>query len=534
MTTNDVEKIGLSAEDYIRLIKIFTLTLESHKEIMNSLNVFPVPDADTGTNMYISIKGILDSLGDNFSYDDFEHLSKNVADFALLSAQGNSGLLIAQLFRGIHKGVSKSNTLGLNELASSLQQTYEYAYDSIINPQEGTMLTVMRECAKIANEYARAKNSNFEDTFKAISFRAKSAVEETKDQMDLLKEADVIDSGAYGFSIMLEAAKNCIESDDQGNINLRLDGTNSFIPEIPTDLSLDENFFLTSFHEENWGYCTVFAITGDDLNIENIKKNLSDKGRSLVVSGSDRVCKIHIHTEEPDMILNLSKKFGEISNENITNMDEQFKEMKEKISSKVSSEISLLVTTEGLGINNFLENNTFGSINIVSNSEFEKMDYKKFVLMLDNMSSNKIILISNSESSYIKFKDFSHKFRLPITTNTRLHLLKSINDSQLVSAVFSFSPEQDLENNLISMKSAIDNNNCIEIDSMHFSDRNSLHKELKNSNLNADFVSIFYSESSTEEQISMLKDILEKEFNINDTEFISHSSKIYDYLLSIE
>ncbi len=203
MTENTVVKRGLDAEDYIQLIKVFTLSLEEHREVMNSLNVFPVPDADTGTNMYISVKGIVDNLDKADPYQDLNLLSKDVADFALLSAQGNSGLLIAQLFRGIHKGVSSSNILGLSELAGSLQQSYEYAFNSIHEPQEGTMITVMRECAKIASKYSNTNSTNFKKVLEAISSRAKTAVEETKSQMDLLRQADVIDSGAYGFSVML-------------------------------------------------------------------------------------------------------------------------------------------------------------------------------------------------------------------------------------------------------------------------------------------------------------------------------------------
>ena len=276
MTSREVIKRGLNAEDYIQLINVFTLSLEEHREVMNSLNVFPVPDADTGTNMYISVKGIMDNLENKDQYDDLNLLCKDVANFALLSAQGNSGLLIAQLFRGFHKGVSSSDIIGLPELALSLQQSYEYAFNSVHEPQEGTIITVMRECAKIANKYLNSNNLDFKLALEAISQRAKSAVEETKSQMDLLAQADVIDSGAYGFSVMLEAASNCIESDERGNVNLRVDGTNSFIPEIPTNYSLDQNFFQASSHDEDWGYCVVFALSGNNLDSEEITNSFEN------------------------------------------------------------------------------------------------------------------------------------------------------------------------------------------------------------------------------------------------------------------
>ena len=182
--------------------------------------------------------------------------------------------------------------------------------------------------------------------------------------MELLKQANVIDSGAYGFSVMLEAAFNCLGIDNKGNVNLKLDGSYSFIPNIPQERSFNKEFFQDSSHDD-WGYCVVFAISGQGIDIEKIKDQLSDKGRSLVVSGSDSVCKVHIHSESPDGILEFSKKFGEISNENISNMDEQFDEMKSNVSQKFKNNVSILAITSGEGITNFLKKNTFGSINFL-------------------------------------------------------------------------------------------------------------------------------------------------------------------------
>ena len=177
------------------------------------------------------------------------------------------------------------------------------------------------------------KDIETQPVFEEVAKIAKHSADETINQMDLLKQANVIDSGAYGLSVMLEAANNCLELDDNGNVKLKLDGTYSFIPTIPEEQNFNKEFFQDSSHDD-WGYCVVYAISGNKLDSENIKSELSDKGRSLVVSGSDSVCKVHIHAEKPDEILEFSKKFGEISNENISNMDEQFDEMKNNVSQK--------------------------------------------------------------------------------------------------------------------------------------------------------------------------------------------------------
>ena len=199
------------------------------------------------------------------------------------------------------------------------------------------MITIMRECATKAKSL-EDKNMSFVEVFEEISKSAKNAADETINQMELLKQANVIDSGAYGFSVMLEAAYNCLGIDNKGNVNLKLDGTYSFIPNIPEERSFNKEFFQDSSHDD-WGYCVVFAISGKDIDIEKIKGQLSSKGRSLVVSGSDSVCKVHIHSQNPDEILEFSKKFGEISNENISNMDEQFDEMKSNVSQKFKNRL---------------------------------------------------------------------------------------------------------------------------------------------------------------------------------------------------
>ncbi|MBM01950.1 MAG: hypothetical protein CL762_04460 [Chloroflexi bacterium] len=524
MTENTVIKKGLNAEDYVQLIKVFTLSLEGHREVMNSLNVFPVPDADTGTNMYISVKGIMDSLDNADPHHDLNVLSKDIANYALLSAQGNSGLLIAQLFRGIHKGVSSSNILGLSELAESLEQSYEYAFSSIHEPQEGTMITVMRECAKIARKYLDTKNSDFKKALEAISSRAKSAVEETKGQMELLKQADVIDSGAYGFSVMLEAAHNCVESDQNGNINLRVDGTNSFIPQIPNYYSPKEDFFLSSSHDEDWGYCVVFALSGNNLDSEEIKKQLTDKGRSLVVSGTEDVVKIHIHSENPDQVVDFSRKFGDVSNENITNMDEQFDEMKNKVTQKFENEVSIVAVTSGEGIVSFLKKNTFGTIEFISNDELKNMDNNKFNKFISTISSKKIILFGNSLQA---FKDL---YELSSDDNKKLNVIKSTNDSELVSCVFAFSPEIDIKENLININSSLEENITFEIkeDNLESSMITSLVKDLDNR-----FIIIYHHEDKLE-SAKKIEKVLQDNYKIDGVEFISHTSSEYDFLISVE
>ena len=244
----------------------------------------------------------------------------------------------------------------------------------------------MRECSNIARKESRKVDANLKTMLKAISHRAKIAVEETKDQMELLKKADVIDSGAYGFAVMLEALSNCIDV-DSGYSQFKVDGTNSFVPELPKYKALEKQFFQDIAHDEDWGFCTVFALSGEKLEIDVIKKGLSSKGKSLVVSGNESVCKVHIHTENPNEIIQLAKNFGDVFNEDITNMDDQYNQMKDQISSQYTDEFSLVIITEGLEIENYLEKNTFGSLKILRPSDLLKMSKDDLLSILNSVAS---------------------------------------------------------------------------------------------------------------------------------------------------
>ena len=516
-----LEKRGLDSSEYIELIKIFTLALEKHKDYMNSLNVFPVPDADTGTNMYVSIKGIQDNLKEKSKSCNFDELAKNIADYALLSAQGNSGLLVAQLFRGINSVMQNSDVFGLKELAESLNKTYEFAYTSVHEPQEGTMITIMRECAAKAKELAN-KDLSFVEVFEEVVKIAKYSTEETINQMELLKQANVIDSGAYGFSVMLEAANNCLALDSNGNVKLKLDGTYAFIPKIPEEQNFNKEFFQDSSHDD-WGYCVVYAISGKELNSENIKSELSDKGRSLVVSGSDSVCKVHIHAEKPNEILEFSKKFGEISNENISNMDEQFDEMKNSVSQKFKDDISIIAITSGDGITEFLQKNTFGTIRFLTNKDFYKMNDNDFKEFISSSKEGNILLMGNSEQCINKISNFAE-------VNKRITTIKSSNDSELISSIFAFSPETDLKENKINISSALEENISIFLTE---SDVDNLDFNNKLKDLDQRFITVLGHEDKPEFS-KKIDDYLNKKFDLEGLELITHSSPEYDFIVSVE
>jgi len=294
---------------------------------------------------------------------------------------------------------------------------------------------------------------------------------------------------------------------------------------------LDKSFFEEGSHDGDWGYCTVFALTGDSLNVEVIKEELSNLGRSVVVSGSDTVCKIHVHVEDPEEVLRTASKFGDISNKNITNMDEQYKEMREQILSQHSDEISLIVITEGKGIEGFLKDNTYGSLKIVKTSDFLKMPLEDFADKVSDISSKSKIIVSNNEEDYQKILNFYGQ------SNKDVIIIGTKNDAELVSAILSFSPEQDVEGNIFGMKDAVSSTTSIVIHPSQLQDKNALINFLVEESgleMSNTFISLFLSESLDVDQIAHLNELLLEDLGVAEVETITCDSKKWDILISVE
>ena len=319
------------------------------------------------------------------------------------------------------------------------------------------------------------------------------------------------------ISFNIETA-SALENDSNNLIRkISKDYTNKYCNSIAFGLSKESamNFSI----EENK------KVFKKRKGIDNVnEKELTDKGRSLVVSGTENVVKIHIHSENPDEVVEFSKKFGDISNENITNMDEQFDEMKNKVTQKFENEVSIVAVTSGEGIVSFLKKNTFGNIEFISNNELENMNNDEFNKFISTISSKKIILFGNSLQA---FEDLSKHSK---GNSKKLHVIKSINDSELVSCVFAFSPEIDISENLININSSLEENITFELkkDNLDSSIITNLVKDLDNR-----FIIIYHHQDDLEDA-KKIEEVLLNNFKIDGVEFISHISNKYDFLISVE
>jgi hypothetical protein len=299
-------------QDLKKALQAGAAWLEEHREAINALNVFPVPDGDTGSNMsktmQAAIKGIEHSAETSAGV-----ISARLAHGALLGARGNSGVILSQILRGLALGLDKKVSFTAADLAVAMQEAQRMAYRAVIKPVEGTILTVVRETAEAAKASA-ARGDDLVGLLQAMVNMARQSVAHTPELLPTLKQAGVVDSGGQGFCIILEGVWRYIRGEARQGMPMMPDGRQSALEEKKGVVSIEEEF----------GYEVVFLLRGEDLQVEMIRQQISEMGGvSTVVAGDEQMLKVHTHTAWPGKILDYGVSLGSLLDINIENLQEQ-------------------------------------------------------------------------------------------------------------------------------------------------------------------------------------------------------------------
>lgn len=298
---------GVRYLDGIRLYRSLTAGIQrviSRQDYLNKINVFPVPDSDTGTNMAFTLSMIEDSISDNI-HSHIHEMSASIADTALDNARGNSGAILAQFLVGFSEGLQDLKKISTKEFARAAQEAKIYAYEALLKPQEGTILTVISEWADSLHHLSDHVH-DFTKLMDEALKRAKIALEETPKQLAALAKAGVVDAGAQGFVDLLEGIQEFIE---KGVLT-----RNDIIAATDPTTSVQVEF------NQKYRYCTECIIKNDSIDRIGLKEAIMDYGDSVVIAGTKSKAKIHIHTDYPKKIMELCGKFGTVSDEKADDM----------------------------------------------------------------------------------------------------------------------------------------------------------------------------------------------------------------------
>ncbi len=311
--------------------------LEKNKDIVDDLNVFPVPDGDTGTNMSLTMQSAMKEVKAVKS-DDVEEIVEAAANGSLMGARGNSGAILSQLLRGFAKGIKGKETLNTVDLANGLKLGADTAYKAVMKPVEGTILTVARESAEYAVKIAK-KETDIEEFLEKVIYQGENTLRRTPDMLPVLKEAGVVDAGGKGLIYIylgiLGALKGEIPSSEDFNIMQK---------------SVEHVHEMNVSGDIEFAYCTEFIINTEGADPETFRDKIQHQGDSMLVVGNENLIKVHLHTNHPGEVMEEAMALGELSDIKIDNMRVQFKDKHPAKAPEKEKDYGFITVSIGEGI----------------------------------------------------------------------------------------------------------------------------------------------------------------------------------------
>ncbi|MBI2165134.1 MAG: DAK2 domain-containing protein [Chloroflexi bacterium] len=411
--------------------------LERNAEAVNALNVFPVPDGDTGTNMFLTLKAVTKGLF-QVPGDSIGDMARVAAQGALMGARGNSGVILSQFFRGFSAGLEGKRRAEARDLVLALQQAASAAYKAVSQPVEGTMLTVMREAADGARAGVGEGGQSLVAVLSAAAERAHEAVVRTPALLPVLAEAGVVDAGGQGFALMLDAFLAWLEGRDPEAILLQAS--------TPAYGSVREAFLIAT-EEEVYGYCTSFLAKGQDLDPDRVREQLSLLGKSVVVVGDSTMVKVHVHAPDPGPVIGYGVSLGVLSQVQVDNIDEQHQEFRQARRQAVRmAPVGVVSVAWGRGVAALMAD--LGAI-VVNCGRTMNPSTQEMLDALARAPAEKVILLPNNPNVIPAARQAVSLCAKPC------RVLPARSISQGVGALVAFNPEVSLEENLQAMASAI-------------------------------------------------------------------------------
>ena len=314
---------------FYRAIVVGINKLISHQDYLNQINVFPVPDGDTGTNMAFTVSEILEGTSGTVS-SNIGEMTQTVADLALDGARGNSGAILAQFFIGLSEGLDGKDKMSVKDFSNAFQKASDNAWSALSDPQEGTILTIFKDLSKFLIDFTSdPKNDDFLPLMNQCLDKAQESLDSTPEKMQLLKKAGVVDAGAQGFIDLLKGINEFIQSGKIKDLGVV----------INSPKELEEIASNHDYSNLTYQFCTECILEGDNINKEELKEKLTKIGDSLVLAGSNKKAKIHIHVNKPHELFEICNQYGLTKNHKADDMYKQ----QELVQADKSNDIALVV-----------------------------------------------------------------------------------------------------------------------------------------------------------------------------------------------
>ncbi|EHI98448.1 DAK2 domain fusion protein YloV [Clostridium sp. DL-VIII] len=548
-----MEDTKINGHDFYNMVVNASNKLLEQSDFVNALNVFPVPDGDTGTNMSMTFKAAVKEI-ENIDTESIGEVSKRLAKGALMGARGNSGVILSQILRGFSKGLEGKKEVNAVEFAIGFFEGSKSAYKAVMRPTEGTILSVIRAAAETA---VASEKKDVISLMEEITVSAKDMLDKTPELLPALKKAKVVDSGGMGLYIIL-----------QGMFEALKDGIKAEIKDITAGASNNTLAEATEEIDIKFGYCTEFIILGDAKHAKAFQDEIEALGDSMIVVGYDDVIKVHIHTNDPGLVLSKAVAIGELSKIKIDNMREEHREIlinakdKEISLLKAQSEeadnekkkYGFITVAMGDGISNIFKD--LGIDCVIEGGQTMNPSTQDILEAVNDinaehifiMPNNKNIIMAANQAAEISDKDI---FVVPTTT---------IPQGIACATVFNFDSE--VQENFNNLKNAIDEVKTgsvtyavrdTEIDGINIKKGNMLglvegkikevgedKKEVAGKVLDdmideeSELITVYYGEEVSDEEAKNFENELQEKYDDLDIQFYKGNQPLYYYLISVE
>ena len=453
LETND-KWTTCDGQEFKQLVRAGLFWLEKHQRIVNELNVFPVPDGDTGTNMLLTMRSAWRAIQDN-EETDVSAVSKVFARGALMGARGNSGVILSQIWRGIGRTLENSAEFDAFTFGQALKTASDTAYGGVMKPVEGTILTVVRECAEEAVDAAQ-KSDDIRFVLRRALTRARQSLEKTPDLLPILKQAGVVDSGGQGLVYILEGMYRWMTGDmDESELDSGAAGDGSaagggHAPAqafVVPDGNIDDH------------YDVQFILMGEGFDVDEVRNTIDAMGDSTVVVGDDTTIKVHVHVDDPGVPISYGVSLGEITDVVIENMQMQMDDIimrggvledasaapigvaaqaaKNKTVTVEAGQVAVVTVAPGAGLEHIFTN--LGAAAVVDGGQTNNPSTEEIFAALDKLPTDKIILLPNNKNIIL-----ACEAARDLSENKEVVVVPTRTVPQGTSAMLALNPDGDL------------------------------------------------------------------------------------------
>ncbi|UCD09202.1 MAG: DAK2 domain-containing protein [Dehalococcoidales bacterium] len=540
--------VSINGRDFREMLSTATSWLEKSASDVDALNVFPVPDGDTGTNMLLTMRSSIDEalLYNNGSVSE---VANAIAQGALMGARGNSGVILSQIWRGMAEGVTDKKTIGGEDIATALQKAADVAYKGISNPVEGTILTVVRDAAQAGQKSVEEGNSDPISVMEAVVEGASESVANTPMLLPVLKEAGVVDAGGQGLYTILEGALRYLRGEAE---QMQFRKPQMIASNIPLPVRIPQ---MSQVDEIPFGYCTEFMLKGEDFNTDKIRIRLKKEGESLIVVGDEKTTRIHIHTMDPGKVIKYATSLGTLHQVSIRNMDEQYQDFLEIQKSRtVEVDTATIAVVSGDGLAEVFS--SLGTTAIVPGGQTMNPSTKDILQAVNAVGSDKVLILPNNKNIILSAE------QVKTLSDKSIEVIPTQTIPQGVAALLAFDYEADFSTNAELMKEATSMVKTIEItravraaqlDGLSIKKKQAiglldgellaagkntidiLDKMLAKMDMNQnEIVTVYYGADTKPDEASQVSESIREQYPQLQVEVVKGGQPYYDYIVSIE